>query len=231
MYEQKIQDFYRVAATRGFSRDYQLRVNYFSVPGVGEIFGPDDLVYIKTASLPARKIDNIKAPFMGVNFNVPGLATYTGSENWGITFYCDEGLQLRQKLELAQNTVFSAFNSKGNISVPDESSKIDLTVINDQFDVVAQYSLIGAYVTDIGAIDYKLAGSGSLQELKATIAYQYWIGAVDEPFRAQEQTGILGFLDKIAKGATAISQAAGAVAGVAGATAQAGRVVKGAFKK
>lgn len=226
MYEQKIQDFYRVATTRKFSRDYQLRVNYFSVPGIGELFGPDDLVYMKSASLPGRKLEVVKAPYMGVNFNVPGLVSYSGSDNWSVTFYCDEDLQLRQKLELAQNSNFSTFNSIGDLSVPDETSRIELNVINDGFDVVAQYLLVGAFITDIGGIDYKMTGSGSILEVRATIAYQYWQGAADESFINISRGGALGFLDKIARGAQAISQATGAIGGLAGTLSQAGTSIR-----
>jgi hypothetical protein len=231
MYEQKIQDFYRVATTRKFSRDYQLRVNYFSVPGIGELFGPDDLVYIKSASLPGRRLDVIKAPYMGVNFNVPGLVTYTNSESWSVTFYCDEELQLRQKLEVAQNSNFSAFNSIGDLSLPDDTCRIELNVINDKFEVVAQYLLIGAFITDLGSIEYRMTGNGGLQEIKATIAYQFWQGAADQSFISVDRGGALGFLDRIARGAQSISQAAGAVGGLAGSLSQAGSTISRAFRR
>jgi hypothetical protein len=231
MYEQKIQDFYRVATTRKFSRDYQLRVNYFSVPGIGELFGPDDLVYIKSASLPGRRLDVIKAPYMGVNFNVPGLVTYTNSESWSVTFYCDEELQLRQKLEVAQNSNFSAFNSIGDLSLPDDTCRIELNVINDKFEVVAQYLLIGAFITDLGSIEYRMTGNGGLQEIKATIAYQFWQGAADKSFISVDRGGALGFLDRIARGAQSISQAAGAVGGLAGSLSQAGSTISRAFRR
>ncbi len=230
MSEQKIQDFYRVATTRKFSRDYQLRVNYFSVPGIGELFGPDDFVYLKSASLPGRRVDVIKAPYMGVNFNVPGLVTYTNSDSWSVSFYCDEELQLRQKLEVAQNTNFSTFNSIGDISLPDETCRVELNVINDKFDVIAQYLLVGAFITDLGAVEYRMTGNGAIQEIKATIAYQYWQGAADQSFINVSRGGPLGFLDSIAKGAQAVSQAAGAIGGLAGSLSQAGSTLSRASR-
>ena len=71
---QNITNFYKVATQKKFSRDFQLRVSSFIVNNGTDLFGEDDLVYIKSASLPARRIENIQAPYMGLNFNVPGAA-------------------------------------------------------------------------------------------------------------------------------------------------------------
>ena len=92
---QTIQDFFRVAQQRGFSRDFMMRVT-----SIGEdTFNEDDFVYITTKNLPDRQITNQTAPFMGLPFNVPGTVTYPGSEGWNVTFRNDLKGVVRKKLE------------------------------------------------------------------------------------------------------------------------------------
>ena len=75
---QTISDFYRVAQERDFSRDFQFRVlNVQSGDGSFTIT-EDDLVYAKGGSIPGRTINVAEVPYMGLNFRVPGAATYTG---------------------------------------------------------------------------------------------------------------------------------------------------------
>jgi hypothetical protein len=92
---QTIQDFYRVAQQRGFSRDFMMRVR-----AIGEdTFNEDDFVYITTKTLPDRQIENQQAAYMGLKFNMPGTVTYPGSEGWEIKFYNDLNGTIRKKLE------------------------------------------------------------------------------------------------------------------------------------
>ena len=84
---QTISDFYRVAQERDFSRDFQFRVlNIQSADGSFTIT-EDDLVYAKGGSIPGRTISVAEVPYMGLNFKVPGGATYTGE--YSLTFYSD----------------------------------------------------------------------------------------------------------------------------------------------
>ena len=208
---QNITNFYKVATQKKFSRDFQLRVSSFIVNNATDLFGEDDLVYIKSATLPARKIENIQAPYMGLNFNVPGAATYPNSNSWSVTFYADQALELRQRLESVMSSTFSPFNSNANdITLPGPENKIDLMLLDDKMDSLSIYTLYGAYVTELGAIDYKMTGNGAIQEIKATVAYQYWVSEVDASSVSQNQRGFLGTLNNItntARGLTRATQA------------------------
>ena len=99
--QQTISDFYRVATERDFSRDFQFRVLSIDPGGASSTtFDEDDLVYCTAGSLPARTITNVAVPYMGLQFNLPGNATYPGSEAYTLQFYCDQNSQIRQKLKL-----------------------------------------------------------------------------------------------------------------------------------
>jgi len=74
---QGLQDFYQQAQKRGFSRDFQFRVVQIG----GSKLKDEDLVLIKTTSLPGRDMQIQQVIFMGVTFNIPGSPIFTGSDN------------------------------------------------------------------------------------------------------------------------------------------------------
>ena len=169
---QTIQDFYRVAQARGFSRDFMLRVT-----AIGEdTFNEDDFVYITTKQLPARSVTNQQVPFMGLNFNTPGTVTYPGSEGWSVTFRNDLNGIIRKKLEDWQiNKVFDDQTSIGDLSTRGIDKLIQLEQLDDKQNVVNTYKLFGVYLQSIGAIEgYDNAGAGAPTTFQATLSYHYW---------------------------------------------------------
>lgn len=192
MIKQGIQDFYAQAQSRGFSRDFQLRVTGWQFRGA-PVFTENELVYIKTITLPSKKIENVKAPFMGVNFNVPGVATYPNSESWSVTLYADQVLDLRARLETALDITFSSLNPQNsNIELPGTDSVIQLSLLNDNMEEIKQYKLFGAYITDIGTIEYKTTGNGTIQEIKTTVAYQFWASGGFDKIQRGSRLTVLG---------------------------------------
>ena len=98
--KQTITDFYRVAQDKDFARDFQFRVlNIQGGDGTSAKFTEDDLVYVRTATLPGKTIQNKTVPYMGLTFNVPGSVTYDGSNAWPVEFYCDQASSIRQTFE------------------------------------------------------------------------------------------------------------------------------------
>lgn len=169
---QTIQDFFRVAQQRGFSRDFMMRVT-----SIGEdTFNEDDFVYITTKQLPGRNITNQAVPYMGLPFNVPGTVTYPGSEGWGVTFRNDLKGIIRKKLESWQiGKVFDDQTSIGDLSVRGTDKLIQLEQLDDKQNVVNTYKLYGVYVQAIGAVEgYDATAAGAPTTFTATLAYHYW---------------------------------------------------------
>jgi len=173
---QLITDFYRVAANREFARDYNFRVLNINTGGVADItFDNDDLVYVKTATLPERAITNVPVPYMGLNFNVPGNATYPGSDSYSLTFYADARSQIRQKFEQWSQAVFNDATSTGNYFSPKQTAVIDLVQLDNQMNKIAQYQLVGVSVRSVGPLTYNIAeGVGNTIEFVATLSFHYW---------------------------------------------------------
>jgi hypothetical protein len=168
---QTIQDFFRVAQQRGFSRDFMMRVT-----SIGEdTFNEDDFVYITTKQLPDRQISNQATPFMGLNFNVPGTVTYPGSDAWNVVFRNDLKGIVRAKLEDWQiNKVFNDQTSTGDLSVRGTDKLIQLDLIDDKQNILNTYKLYGVYIKNIGTVDHDLTGDGKLTTFTAVLAYHYW---------------------------------------------------------
>lgn len=167
---QNIADFYRTVQQNDFARQFQFRV----VQLANTNFGESQLVYLETANLPGRAINNIAVPFMGLQFNVPGTASYPGSDAWNVTFRCDQAYNIRATLENATFNTFDDGTSTGDYNIARNSSVITLNLLNKSGGTVRQYTLYGAYVVNVGDIAYNLGDNGSIVTVPATLAYQYW---------------------------------------------------------
>ena len=173
---QTITNFYQQGQARDFSRSNLFRVLNvnFGLNGGGQALSENDLVYARTASLPARSITNIPVPYMGLNFNVPGVATYPGSDSYTINFYADEAQTLRQRFLDVSRATFDDATSSGNYFIPGQEAVIDLVQLDKQLNVVSQYQLVGVSIRDVAALAYDITSTGEVQNFDVTVAYHYY---------------------------------------------------------
>jgi hypothetical protein len=170
---QNIEKFYSRASTRDFSRDFLFRVKSLNIRDL--VMGDDDLVYVKAAQLPGRQVSNVAVPYMGLNFNVPGGATYPGSDSYALTFYLDAGSRLRERFEAASRTLFNDDTSTGSYGTPNPQNFITLVQLRKDLNELREYKLVGASLRNINAIDYQIAsGTGNTVEVGVTLAYHYY---------------------------------------------------------
>ena len=174
--DQSIQDFYRVAQDRDFTRDFQFRVLDVSDRG-SPVLTQEDLVYATAASLPARAITNVPIPYMGLSFNLPGAATYPGSEGYALTFRADGQHQLRTVFENWSRDIFDDQTSTGEFRLHSNST-ISLAQLNQNLDVARIYKLIGVYPVNVGDMAFDMTGGGNIVNFTATLAYQYWTRSI-----------------------------------------------------
>jgi hypothetical protein len=167
---QQITDFYTAVQKNDFARQFQFRV----VQLANTNFGEEQLVYLETASLPGRTINNIPVPFMGLQFNVPGTASYPGSDSYAVSFRCDQNYDIRATLENATFNTFDDQVSRGDYNIARNSSTIILDLLGKNKSTIRQYTLYGAYIVSVGDIAYNLGDNGTIVTVPATLAYQYW---------------------------------------------------------
>lgn len=167
---QNIQTFYSVAQERDFARQFQFRVVQ-----IADIFTEEsDLVYIESATLPGRSINNITVPYHGLNFNIPGTAAYPGSAGYAVTFRCDQNYDLRSVLEQVSFNTFNDNTSTGDYNTPLGSRRLVMELFNKNLAPVARYALYGIYVQNIGDTVYTTTDTGTVATIEATLAYQFW---------------------------------------------------------
>lgn len=167
---QLISDFLRVAAKRGIHRDYQFRIVQ-----IGDTrFDEEDLVYIRSATIPDRQIASHQAKFMGLDFQIPGTASYPGSDGWDVRFYCDKRYEIRDKMELWSRETFDDATSIGDLSIPGVEKVIEMQLLNDNLEVLKTYMLVGVGVRKLGTIEYIREGDGNLLEFTSSLAYHYY---------------------------------------------------------
>ena len=168
---QTISDFYRVAQERDFSRDSQCRVLNIQNDDGSVAITEDDLVYAKGGSIPGRTINVTDVPYMGLNFKVPGAATYSGE--YALTFYSDRVDNLRNLLLNWTRDTFDDATSTGNYFIARETSVVDLVQLDTQLNRVTQFTLVGAFPTSVGDVEYNPAGTGAPVEFQVTMGYHY----------------------------------------------------------
>lgn len=171
---QNIQNFYRAAADRDFSRDFLFRITQMQLQGVPAL-EEGDLIYVKTAALPGRDITNVAVPYMGLSLNVPGAVTYPGSEGYDLNFYLDADSSLRNYFENASRSLFDDQTSTGEYGTPDDDFFIQLAQLDKELEPVAEYKLVGASLRSVNNIGYDIAnGTGATVEVNATVAYHFY---------------------------------------------------------
>lgn len=161
-----IQGFYNAAKAQEFARDFQFRVRNLGP------FADNDLLYVTTTTLPGKEIANWPMPFMGLDFNIPGSVKYTGSAAWVVNFRCDEGLNIRNKVENWIKEIFNDETSTGKYGTPVEEATMDL--LGKDLSPVRRYNFIGIYPVNLGPIEYDLTGAGQPRTFAVTFAYQMW---------------------------------------------------------
>lgn len=173
--KQTIQDFYTQAQAKDFARKNLFRVlNIDFGDGSDVSIGEEDLVYVTTATLPGKTIQDVTIPYMGLDFHVPGTVKYTGSEGYSLTFRADESYNLYDKFQQVINDTFNDEDSTGNYFTPKASSVIDLVQLDKELNRVSQYQLVGCSIRSVGDLSYDVTATGEVQTFTVTVAYHYY---------------------------------------------------------
>jgi hypothetical protein len=172
---QDIGNFYQNAINRDFARTNLFRILNINSGATNINFDESDLVYITSTTLPQRAINNVSVPFMGLTFNVPGTASYPNSAGWNVTFRMPQDLGIRAKLEAWSRGTFDDATSTGAYEVKNLGT-VTLALMGKNGVPLdgAIYTLVGAYVQNIGDYSLDITSAGEIVTQPATIAYQFW---------------------------------------------------------
>lgn len=173
-----IRDFYAMAHQKDFARLHQFRIITWKWFGEDVLNDPQYktfALYLETASLPSREITNLQVPYLGFNFNVPGMATYNGAANYPVVFRCDQSYVLRDIVEKQTRSIYDEANTTGNFLTPSDDSILTLGLLDKNNTPIKKYTLVGTAITNTGSISYNLGDSGTIAKVEATLSYHYWV--------------------------------------------------------
>ena len=171
---QTIANFFQNAVQREFSRDILFRIININFDG-GASLTEDDMIYARSAELPGRDIVNVAAPYMGLQFNIPGVVQYPGSENYSVEFYVDAESSIREIFEQESRRVFDEATSTGEYGTPNANSTITLVQLDKALDPITEYKLIGASIRNVGPISYQMAeGTGQIALFTVGMSYHFF---------------------------------------------------------
>lgn len=176
---QTINTFFQNAVINDFARDYLFRVESVVFDG-GITITPEDMLYARTGSVPARQIVNQDVKAYGQTFRIPGSVEFPGSEGYEIEFYCPEDSGIR---ELFMNESVRTFGNilgiqgsgQGGGSIASANSRITLLQLDKELNVTYKYELIGASIRNVGELSYNMAdGNGAVVTFKVSVAYHFF---------------------------------------------------------
>ncbi len=172
---QTIQTFFQEAIQRDFSRDFLFRVQNVNFGPGGPVLTDNDLVYAKSAILPARTISDIPVKYRGLEFHVPGSVTYGNAAGFSLEFYCDSDIRLREILLQESRRVFNDQTTTGDYRIAGSGASITLQHLNKSLLPVMEYKLIGCSIRDVGQMSHNMAeGNGAIAQFTVTMAYHYF---------------------------------------------------------
>jgi hypothetical protein len=129
---------------------------------------------IKGASLPASLIAPIEVPFRGRKLKVAGDRTF---EPWSITVINDTKMEIRNAFERWMDLINSNTENVsayvGNNALNYYSNALVHQLDRDD-NITKTYEIIGAFPTNISAIDLNSETNDTVEEFTVELTYQYW---------------------------------------------------------
>lgn len=181
-----LQDFYKTITRYGLARDNLLRLsNITGTAGDGKPLFPTNptdknfSIYLKTSSLPNRRINTLNVNFMSFPFNVPMEAEYPENNSFPVTFYCDKYYIIRDIFERWSDTLYNehAFATTTNFYKCNvELHLLDNSDINTPLEsmrVVKKLTLFGCFPNSIGSIAYDTSSNGNVVTVNTNLTFQY----------------------------------------------------------
>ncbi len=137
----------------------------FNVTGFGL---PDDLrIVCKAASLPAETIGTIEVPYQGRKIKIAGDRTY---EPWTITIMNSIDFDVHQAILDWNASINGPVTNLGGEPLTYKREGI-VEQLDEQDNVVKTYTFVGAWPSNIGAIELSFESNDAIEEFTVTLEY------------------------------------------------------------
>ena len=161
---------------------FNVQINFPQVVKEGNDLEELSSYLCRSAALPASTQGLIEVPFRGRFLKIPGDRTF---EAWTATFYNTSDFKLRTAFELwinaanktDENIGTLGFGEIGGSTTGPENYFSDLIVQqkskDSSTDILREYHLIGAWPTNVSAINLAYDSNDQIEEFDVEFQYQY----------------------------------------------------------
>tara|TARA_A200000159_G_scaffold36582_1_gene32985 strand:+ start:1287 stop:1814 length:528 start_codon:yes stop_codon:yes gene_type:complete len=125
----------------------------------------------KTAQLPASTIAPITVPFRGRQLQMAGDRTF---EPWTVTIINDTDFNVRDAMERWMNGMAAHTQNTGLTSVTDYEADMIVEQLNKAGDTIKTYNFVGAFPTNVAAIELAYDANDTIEEFTVEFQIQYW---------------------------------------------------------
>lgn len=145
-----------------------------NVPSMVRATAQDDVKYLcKGAQLPSRDIGQVEIKNLGMSYKVAGDQLY---DDVNLTFYNDYDWRARSLIEAWMDSITQVKNNN-RAYASDYLAEGMVTIAQlgrKENDIVATYTLFGAYPKQMTSIDLAMDSTDQIEEFSVTFAYAYW---------------------------------------------------------
>ena len=125
----------------------------------------------KTGQLPASTIAPITVPFRGRQLQMAGDRTF---EPWTVTIINDTDFNVRDAMERWMNGMAAHTQNTGLISVTEYEADMIVEQLNKAGDTIKTYNFVGAFPTNVSAIELAYDANDTIEEFTVEFQIQYW---------------------------------------------------------
>lgn len=128
----------------------------------------------RATSLPGDTVSSINVDYFGRQIKVAGTRTFP---DWSITVINDEDFVIRNTMERWMSLInyhVGNLRDQAFIRAADYQTNILVSQYAKTGEMIKQYNIVGAFPTDVAAIDLDWASGDVIEEFSITFAYQWW---------------------------------------------------------
>ena len=148
------------------------RPNLFEVR-IADRLGEDFTFMCKAAQIPGATIGTVEIPYFGRAVKLAGNRTFA---DWSITVINDEDYSIRHQFTEWMASINGHVENRAGGLSNDYFSDIEVIQYGKDGDAKQSFKLLGAFPTDLSAIELDWGSNDAIEEYQVTFSYQYWEG-------------------------------------------------------
>ena len=132
----------------------------------------------RTSELPPSQIPSFPVGYFGRKIKLAGDRVFP---DWNVSVMNDEDFSVRSMFELWHNSMNRMESNVRDTAVDNEGYKTEFQVTQyaKTGEAIRQYTLYGAFPTNVGAIAVDWDSTNSIQTFPISFSYDYWLPTIE----------------------------------------------------